>query len=589
MSHIALYREWRPQTFSDVVAQNQVVFPLKQSIINGEIGHAYLFSGTRGTGKTSTAKIFAKAVNCLNPQNGDPCNQCEICQGINDGSLLDVMEIDAASNNSVDNIRRITEEIVFMPTQAKYKVYIIDEVHMLSSGAFNALLKTLEEPPAHAIFILATTEPHRIPATVISRCLRFDFRRIPQEEIINNLKKIADSHSLEIEDAALSVIAQLSDGAMRDAISLLDQAKSGIVPPITKEKLFDMVGIVQDQFMLLLFEALLHKDLKEVLNLVNQMVMSGKDLERFVLEFAQFLRNILITKVTGSTDDWFGFSESDLTKSLSLMNSISAELILQWIEHISKLSAELKYAGDIRIAIEVGLIRLMNSHAQVSEAANKVSVEAQPSIISKPAVENIPSEGMKDPNKAEIKANKTSAENLPESHISPVTEKLENFDASKQSVEAEQKIKEDPEKSEQKQEAFTAENFTDTQKTEKINSSDLQKFWDAALSYLVKLHRIDLKMLLSPAVITCHDTAWKITFNNDLKSHYKTIAKEENKNLIREALQEVTNNPALKLTVLLSDNINNNNEENLNNEEPAWIKEVRKMAKDLDIPIIMEE
>ncbi len=594
MAHIALYREWRPQTFSDVVAQKQVVFPLKQSIINGEIGHAYLFSGTRGTGKTSTAKIFAKAVNCLHPNNGDPCNECEICKGINDGSLLDVIEIDAASNNSVDNIRRITEEIVFMPTRAKYKVYIIDEVHMLSSGAFNALLKTLEEPPSHAIFILATTEPHRIPATVISRCLRFDFRRIPQPEIIENLQKIAKANALEIEDAALSVIAQLSEGAMRDAISLLDQAKSGITPPITREALFDMIGIVQDQFLLLLFEALLHSDIKEMLHLVQQMVMSGKDLERFITEFAQFLRNILVSKVTGSTDEWFGFTDEDLQKSLQLMDAISAERILQWIEHISKLSSTLKYAGDIRIAIEVGFIRLMNTE-QVSETPIAVSA---PSIISKQAT---PSPKQEEPKQEEPKSIQEPIElKKEEDHLEPerIIEPIADFEAETASNPNKTKQIEELPKQELSKDSeipleteIIEEPIFETSQEEvqqDIITSETSDIWRKVLVYLSDQHRIDLKMLLSPAVITYENNEWEISFTTDLKSHYKTISKSENKSLIEEALQSITKSSTIKLSVQLTEE-QNNQENNLNSAEPAWMKEVRKMAKDLDIPIIMEE
>lgn len=579
MGHIALYREWRPQTFSDVVAQKQVVFPLKQSIINGEIGHAYLFSGTRGTGKTSTAKIFAKAVNCLHPNNGDPCNECEICKGINDGSLLDVIEIDAASNNSVDNIRRITEEIVFMPTRAKYKVYIIDEVHMLSSGAFNALLKTLEEPPAHAIFILATTEPHRIPATVISRCLRFDFRRIPQQEIIENLKKIAEANALEIEDAALSVIAQLSEGAMRDAISLLDQAKSGITPPITREALFDMIGIVQDQFLLLLFEALLHSDIKEMLHLVQQMVMSGKDLERFITEFAQFLRNILVSKVTGSTDEWFGFTDEDLQKSLQLMDSISAERILQWIEHISKLSSTLKYAGDIRIAIEVGFIRLMNteqvSETQIAVSSPSISSSQQTPVIKQEEPNSIKkSDVMKEEEIVEPKENSEPEETVQSEELI----ELESTTDTEQDVIIEESVIID--------EPILGTNQETEHHTN--STSETAAVWQEVLAYLSDQHRIDLKMLLSPAVITYANDEWQISFTNDLKSHYKTISKSENKVLIEEALQSITKSSTIKLSVQLTE-VEQYKENNLNSAEPAWMKEVRKMAKDLDIPIIMEE
>ncbi|NLJ94956.1 MAG: DNA polymerase III subunit gamma/tau, partial [Clostridiaceae bacterium] len=512
MSHIALYREWRPQTFSDVVAQNQVTYPLKQSIINGSIGHAYLFSGTRGTGKTSTAKIFAKAVNCLDPKNGDPCNQCEICEVINDGSLLDVMEIDAASNNSVDNIRRITEEVVFMPTRAKYKVYIIDEVHMLSAGAFNALLKTLEEPPSHVIFILATTEPHRIPATVLSRCLRFDFRRISQKEIVGNLVKIATNEEIEIEDSALNVIAQLSDGAMRDAISLLDQAKSGITPPITNEKLFDMIGIVQDQFLLKVTVAICNNDLKEILNLVEQMVMSGKDLERFITEFAQFLRNLLITQITKNMDDWFGFSESQLNLIKQLSKDISSDTLLNWIEELSKLSNNLRFVSDVRVAIEISFIKLMKV---VEPKTNSITLDKD---------ENTGKIDNKEVNSSDVSTTKVDNEDLEKVRVA---KKIEDDSGKKviTEIDAEQKIK-----SSKKEESIEEEEHSSStpakkqpvvisnDKSKSMDNKSQKEIWQATLDGLVKKNRIDLKMLLSPAIIEAKDQDWKIIFSDDLKA-----------------------------------------------------------------------
>ena len=245
MEHVALYRLYRPMNFDDIVEQEHAVAALRQSVILGKIGHAYLFCGTRGTGKTSIAKVFSRAINCQHPVNGNPCNECEICKGVIDGSLLDVIEMDAASNNSVDNIRRICDEVMFMPAKAKYKVYIIDEVHMLSTGAFNALLKTLEEPPAHAVFLLATTEPHRIPATILSRCQRYDFRRISNESIVKRLSFIAAKQNISIEPDALSAIATIGDGALRDSVSLLDQVSttSGATT-ITRDDILRITGIV---------------------------------------------------------------------------------------------------------------------------------------------------------------------------------------------------------------------------------------------------------------------------------------------------------------------------------------------------------
>lgn len=587
MSHIALYREWRPQTFSDVVAQNQVIYPLKQSIVNGNIGHAYLFSGTRGTGKTSTAKIFSKAVNCLNPQNGDPCNQCEICKAINDGSLLDVMEIDAASNNSVDNIRRITEEVVFMPSRAKYKVYIIDEVHMLSSGAFNALLKTLEEPPSHVIFILATTEPHRIPATVLSRCLRFDFRRIAKSDIIENLKRIVEAENIQIEDSALNVIAQLSDGAMRDAISLLDQAKSGIAAPITNEKLFDMIGIVQDQFLLQITEAIYNTNIKELLNLVEQMVMSGKDLERFITEYAQFLRNLLITQITGNTDDWFGFSKNELELIEKLANKVSAETLLQWIEELSKLSSDLKYVSDVRVAIEIAFIKLLNSIDPKSIQTNS-DLRVKSSIESVESVESI-----------KIDESSTKSTTLSEQKAPPLVNeidtKFQNQSNLSDSINTKNLI-EDTELIES-QDLIEDKDPIERQDKKNIQINDknseskniVQKtIWQEALNNLIDKHRIDLKMLLSPAIIEAEGQHWNIIFSHDLKAHYQTISQKENQEIIKEALQSATKNANIKLTIKISDE-EENIEDNLNSSELQWIKDVRKMAKDLNIPIEMEE
>ncbi|NLJ70788.1 MAG: DNA polymerase III subunit gamma/tau [Clostridiaceae bacterium] len=616
MSHIALYREWRPQTFSDVVAQKQVVYPLKQSIINGEIGHAYLFSGTRGTGKTSVAKIFAKAVNCLNPEQGNPCNQCEICQSINSGSLLDVMEIDAASNNSVDNIRRITDEIVFMPARAKYKVYIIDEVHMLSTGAFNALLKTLEEPPEHAIFILATTEPYRIPATVTSRCQRFDFRRIPHDSIIEKLTQIAQQSNIDIDEPALLAIAQLSDGALRDAISLLDQASSGIGSRITKEKLFDLVGIVQDQFMLKLTTALLNKDLQEVLQLIDELVMSGRDLERFVTEFAQFLRNLLVTKITGNHEEWFGFSQQDLEHVNVLAEHITEETLLAWIESISKLAADLRYSGDIRIAIEVGLIKILNQVSSthkiesVGEQATNIpnqnkSVSEQVEIATEQDVSgleqdefaNVKEEPLNEKTQSEI-VEGDDIDHIIEDNIDDIIEDNTDYfikDNTDDFIEdnADNIIEDNAynfieDKADDIIKDTTEEIGEDVAEDVTDLKSMQRKQWNQTLDYLVKEHRIDLKMLLSPATVESNNDYWKISYQSNLKSHCKTVGAKENKALIEQALQNVTGNNKIKLDICL---INKEEaiKENLNPEEPAWMQEVRKMAHDLDIPIKMED
>lgn len=354
--HLALYRSFRPLTFSDVVAQRQVVVPLRQSVIRGDIGHAYLFTGTRGTGKTSLAKIFARAVNCLNPRNGDPCNECEVCRGILDGSILDIMEIDAASNNSVDNIRRITEEIVYLPARTKYKVYIIDEVHMLSQGAFNALLKTLEEPPEHAIFILATTEPHRIPATIMSRCQRYDFRRIAVPEIVDRLRYIADEEKINITDDALKTLANLADGALRDAVSLLDQVRSGIEGEITRADIIRMIGLVDDAFLEQMATAMLSRNPARLIALVNDLMMSGRDLIRFVMDLSRYFRNLLVYKTSRGADELLFLSDRTLAGLKRLAPPADVPVIIDIIEQLGVLQNNLKFNPDVRTGLEVGLI-----------------------------------------------------------------------------------------------------------------------------------------------------------------------------------------------------------------------------------------
>ena len=379
MGHLALYREWRPQNFDDVVGQEQVVYPLRQAVISQDIGHAYLFCGTRGTGKTSLAKIFAKAVNCLDPHEGNPCNACEICEGINKGSLLDVLEIDAASNNSVDNIRRITDEIVFTPSQAKYKVYIIDEVHMLSQGAFNALLKTLEEPPAHAIFILATTEPQRLPATIISRCQRYEFRRISPGKIIERLSIIAEKEKIDISAEGLAAIARIADGALRDAISLLDQCSAGLSDHIEKDDVLRLSGMVQDEFIADFTEALFDQDLSQLLRSVEELQMSGRNIRRFLQDFIRTLRNLLVCKLSQDSSTLPELSDKDLKRLQGLAARISRPALMGLIVRMSALDNDLRWAGDPRTSMELALIAEMNE-SRSPEAAAVLAVPAEKDI-----------------------------------------------------------------------------------------------------------------------------------------------------------------------------------------------------------------
>jgi DNA polymerase-3 subunit gamma/tau len=358
MAYLALYRRWRPAVFEDVVEQEHVVKTLKNSVSSGRIAHAYLFCGTRGTGKTTMAKIFSRAINCLNPLNGDPCNECEICKGILQENILDVIEIDAASNNGVDNIREIRDEVVYTPSRAKYKVYIIDEVHMLSTGAFNALLKTLEEPPAHAVFILATTDPNKLPATVLSRCQRFDFRRITVESIIGRLNLIAKDSGVSIQKEAARLIAKLSEGALRDAISILDQCLSISSKEVTYNDVLAIVGIVKDAFIAEVIDEIRRKDLHKLLIHLEELVMDGKDIKQFVSDLIFYLRNLLICKIDKNPGEIVDVSAEALSIMIEQSSGFERDEIVFIIMELSSLEQALKWAAHPRVLTEIALIKI---------------------------------------------------------------------------------------------------------------------------------------------------------------------------------------------------------------------------------------
>ena len=359
MSYTALYRKFRPDEFEDVKGQDAIVRTLKNQINADRIGHAYLFCGTRGTGKTTVAKIFAKAVNCEHPVDGSPCGECAMCKSSAAGTSMNVIEIDAASNNGVDNIREIREEVTYRPTEGKYKVYIIDEVHMLSIGAFNALLKTLEEPPEYVIFILATTEAHKIPITILSRCQRYDFKRISIETIAARLRELIDKEGWDVEDKAVRYIAKMADGSMRDSLSLLDQCAAFYMnETLTYDHVLEVLGAVDTEVFSRLLRQLLAMDVHQVIETVDELVMQGRELSQLAADFTWYLRNLLLVKSSDNMEDVLDVSSENLALLKEEAQMIDSDTLIRYIRIFSDLTNQLKYATQKRVLLEVTLIKL---------------------------------------------------------------------------------------------------------------------------------------------------------------------------------------------------------------------------------------
>ena len=371
MEYTALYRKFRPLTFDEIVGQEHIVKTIKNEIINNRVGHAYLFNGGRGTGKTSAAKILARAVNCLNPQNGEPCNECEICKAALDGSLTDIVEMDAASNNSVEDVRAIRDEVNFLPTLAKYRVYIIDEVHMLSTGAFNALLKTLEEPPAHVKFILATTEPQKLPATILSRCQRFDFKKISNENIEKRLNYVCSQSKIDITDDAKKVIAGLSEGAMRDALSILERCMQE-EGKITDEVVKELVGIPKTESVNKITKNILEKNTDEALKTINEIVEEGKDITNFLWEIIKYVKDILICKTNTPLEI---YNQAEKEKIKKLADATSKERLISIIYELSNLQNDIKWSSQKLIMFQVEIIKLCNQEETITSVNNQSNNE----------------------------------------------------------------------------------------------------------------------------------------------------------------------------------------------------------------------
>lgn len=411
MAYQAIYRKWRPQVFEDIIGQSHITTTLKNQIMNDRISHAYLFCGTRGTGKTTAAKVFAKAVNCLNPKNGSPCNECEICRGIQNGSILDVTEIDAASNNSVDNIRDLREDVNYVAARTKYRVYIIDEVHMLTTGAFNALLKTLEEPPAHVIFILATTEVHKIPETILSRCQRFDFRRITPNDIIVRMKEIAAADGINITDDAYELLAQMADGSMRDGLSILERCVSACGTNLDRDSVTSVLGIAKSDLLFRLCSAVIENDSERVLNLIDIVTRDGKDLNVFCDSVIKHFRDLLVCKITHDPKSMIEYSDDLLVKLKSQAQKATFEKLSHAVAVLTKAKSDAKWVKNPRVIYELALLKLTRPELDSSEEAllDRLSAVEEAAKNGITVIEQQPEKEQKEEKKEDKKKDEVSA------------------------------------------------------------------------------------------------------------------------------------------------------------------------------------
>lgn len=369
MAYQAIYRKWRPLIFEDIVGQSHITRTLKNQILSGKVAHAYLFCGTRGTGKTTAAKVFARAVNCINNTTGSPCNECEVCRGILNGSILEVSEIDAASNNSVEDVRAIQDELAYSATQSKYRVYIIDEVHMLSASAFNALLKTLEEPPPHVIFILATTEVHKLPQTILSRCQRFDFKRIKPSDIVLRMKEIASGDGLNITDDAYALLAKLADGSMRDGLSVLERCVSACGNTLTSEDIVSVLGIATSELTFDASSAIIQRDTQKIISVIDTLVTDGRDLNSFVDSVIAHFRDLLVCKVSDDPGRTLDYSAEDIVRLKAQSDKASFEKLSNVTGVLTKAKSDAKWIKNPRVIYELAFIKLTRPELDDSKEA----------------------------------------------------------------------------------------------------------------------------------------------------------------------------------------------------------------------------
>jgi len=549
MSYAALYRKWRPISFDSVVGQEAIIRTLTNQIRSGRIAHAYLFCGTRGTGKTTTAKIFSRAVNCEATEGDIPCNVCSSCRTILDESNMDVIEMDAASNNGVDDIRELRENVKYPPSNGKYKVYIIDEVHMLSKGAFNALLKTLEEPPPNVMFILATTEPHKIPPTIHSRCQRFDFKRVPYDSVRSVLSDICVNEGRTCQNEALDLIVQCSEGAMRDALSLLDRCLSFETDALTHDAVLRILGLAGDRLMIRIFEELSARNIQGLLDTVREAVNDGKDLQQTARELVEFSRKLMILHVAGNTEMVLDISMEVREAMKPLISNVPLQDVLNWLTVFSQLEAESRWTPHPRALIEKTLIQLVlpEPHSDVRgllervtnlEAALRNGVRSVDNVKSIPSASSVPSRSDTVREKSNLVVPPVQKADSPDSGT-PVTASVAPI------------------------------------ANGNMGLSDFQNHWNAILTGLKKARVSTYALLIEGRVIAYENPYLTIAFDDRFEFHRLALERDENRSVVEAAILQITGN-AVSLRCVPQNQVGDKVSET---SAPEWEDDVRSFFK----------
>lgn len=496
MSYEALYRRWRPRIFDDIIGQEPIIKTLENQIKSNQISHAYLFVGTRGTGKTSTAKVLSKAVNCSDRNGLNPCNQCSLCRGIDDESLMDVVEIDAASNNGVENIREIRENVKYHPSKAKYKVYIIDEVHMLSKGAFNALLKTLEEPPSYVIFILATTEPRKIPATILSRCQRFDFKPVKLNDIIDRLSLILNDMNIKYDDKALNIIGIAANGGVRDSLSILEQIITREDKELRENEVRKILGIVSKEFIGNFINSIMRKDILEILKTIEQIDSEGIDFQEFIADVIEYTKNILLFKMGVKEEKIYNYFDEDILRIEDVANKLERDTLVHYIKSLTEIITNIKYSNRPRLDLEVGIISFINNFDF--------------------SIENNKSDDIKSVN------NKAGNTKLEENLISKNQIDTQVKDNKKTSLEK------------------SADEVNNSLKKE-MNLSKIHENWDNILEELKKKRKVQIQAMLKEGeLLSDSNGAIVIGFKPGFEFHRQSLDRDVKKDIIKEIIKRIT-------------------------------------------------